>query len=99
MAGTASAQPAGFDPSATTFSGWIRVSEGEFQLYGQQRQLAEPFARPCVSGALPRDLQRSAHDLSGTLVTLTGRAVAWDSRNHAQVLEPRRVAHRQRMPR
>ncbi|CAN5152757.1 hypothetical protein BH10PSE2_BH10PSE2_16620 [soil metagenome] len=95
-AGTASARQtaiaqadipqAGFDPSATIFTGWIRISQGEFQLYGEQRQLAEPFARPCVSGALPRGLQRSAGDLSGTQVTLTGRAVPWANRQTAHVL-------------
>lgn len=72
------AQPAaGFDPAATTFTGWVRVSNGEFQLYPQQRQLREPFSRPCVSGALPRDQQRVAADLSGSQVRFTGRAVRW----------------------
>lgn len=67
-----------FDPAATTFTGWVRVSRGEFQLYPQQRQLREPFSRPCVSGALPRSLQESAASFSGAKVRFTGRAVSWD---------------------
>lgn len=68
-----------FDPAATTFTGWVRVSNGEFQLFPQQRQLREPFSRPCVSGALPRNLQRTASDLSGNMVRFTGQAVNWDA--------------------
>lgn len=67
-----------FDPAATTFTGWVRVSNGEFQLYPQQRQLNQPFSRPCVSGALPSALQRTATDLTGNQVRFTGRAVDWD---------------------
>lgn len=67
-----------FDPAATTFTGWVRVSRGEFQLYPQQRQLREPFSRPCVSGALPRNLQETAASLNGSKVRFTGRAVSWD---------------------
>jgi hypothetical protein len=74
------------DPSATTFTGWVKVSGREFQLYSRQQQLNAPFARPCVSGALPRDLQRSSQDLAGTQVTFTGRAVPWASRGDAAVL-------------
>ena len=66
-----------FDPAATTFTGWVRVSRGEFQLFPEQRQLREPFSRPCVSGALPRNLQRTAGDISGSQVRFTGRAVSW----------------------
>jgi hypothetical protein len=74
------------DPSATSFTGWVKVSGREFQLYAREQQLDAPFARPCVSGALPRDLQRSSADLSGTQVTFTGRAVPWSSRGDAAVL-------------
>lgn len=74
------------DPAATTFTGWVKVTGREFQLYSRQQQLEVPFARPCVSGALPRDLQRSAQDLTGTQVTFTGRAVPWSSRGDAPVL-------------
>jgi hypothetical protein len=66
-----------FDPAATTFTGYVRVTEGEFQLYERETQVRAAFSRPCVSGALPRDAQRSAAELSGQKVTFTGRAVAW----------------------
>jgi len=86
IAGVASAQPAAFDPGATTFTGWVRIAGGEFQLYQTQRQVQIPFARPCVSGALPRDLQRGAGDIDGAQVTFTGRAVAWTARGTSPVL-------------
>ncbi|HEX8469592.1 MAG TPA: hypothetical protein VF633_00625 [Brevundimonas sp.] len=80
-AGAASAQiKPPIDPSATTFAGWVRVSHGEFQLYETQRQISEPFSRPCISGALPRNLQRASGDISGQQVTFTGKAVAWAER-------------------
>ena len=81
-AGAASAQiKPPIDPAATTFTGWVRVSNGEFQLYETQRQIAEPFSRPCISGALPRNLQRASGDISGQQVTFTGKAVAWADRD------------------
>jgi len=90
LAGAASAQiKPPIDPSATTFTGWVRVSHGEFQLYETQRQIAEPFARPCISGALPRDLQRASGDISGQQVTFTGRAVAWADRDSPTTLNHR----------
>ncbi len=70
----------GFDPAATTFTGWVRVTGGEFQLFQDQRQLRDRFARPCVSGALPQNAQDAARDLSGSQVEFTGRAVAWASK-------------------
>lgn len=73
-----------FDPSATQFAGWVRVTGGEFQLYEHQSQLNEPFARPCVSGALPRNAQNAAGDLTGTKSVFTGRAVAWSQRDGAE---------------
>lgn len=69
-----------FDPAATTFTGWVRVQGGEFQLFSEQRQLRERFSRPCVSGALPRSLQDASRDISGSKVEFTGRAVAWTQR-------------------
>jgi hypothetical protein len=78
LAGCASTPPGAFDPAATSFTGYVRFTEGEFQLYEREAQVRAPFSRPCVSGALPRDAQRSAAgDLSGQKVTFTGRAVAW----------------------
>jgi len=75
----ASTPPApAFDPAATSFTGYIRFAEGEFQLYERQIQVQRPFSRPCVSGVLPRNAQEAAQgDLSGQKVTFTGRAVAW----------------------
>ncbi|WP_395944773.1 hypothetical protein [Brevundimonas sp.] len=75
------------DPSATEFTGWVRVSHGEFQLFQEQRDLrGMPSALRCVSGALPRDLQDTARDLSGSKVVFTGRAVAWNGRDGAQTM-------------
>ena len=70
----------GFDPAATTFTGWVRVTGGEFQLAAEQRQLRDPMMRPCVSGAFPLRLQDTAADLNGSKVEITGRAVAWADR-------------------
>ncbi len=86
LAGAATAQsPAqssgAVDPTATSFPGWVKVTGGEFQLYATQREVDQPFSRPCVSGALPRDLQRSSADISGQKVTFTGKAVAWADRD------------------
>ncbi|MBI2262012.1 MAG: hypothetical protein HYU62_10175 [Caulobacterales bacterium] len=70
--------PAGFDPAAAAFTGYVRFADGEFQLYERLAQVRMPFARPCVSGVLPRNAQEAAEqDLSGQKVTLTGRAVVW----------------------
>ena len=85
MPDTVAVDPA-FDPAATEFTGWVRVSGGEFQLYAEQRQLREPFSRPCASGALPRNAQRAAQDLSGSQVTFTGRAAPWSDRDGVQTL-------------
>lgn len=71
-------QNTAFDPAATTFTGWVRVSRGEFQIYPEQRQLNQPFSRPCVSAALPRNAQEAAGDLNGSQIRFTGRAVRWD---------------------
>ncbi|QTC89786.1 hypothetical protein [Brevundimonas goettingensis] len=82
FAGAATAQSSNaIDPTATSFTGWVKVTGGEFELYSEQRSLALPFSRPCVSGALPRDLQRSSADISGQKVTFTGKAVAWADRD------------------
>ncbi|GAA0635581.1 hypothetical protein [Brevundimonas lenta] len=74
--------PASFDPAATSFTGWVRFTDGEFQLFEREVQVRNEFSRPCVSGALPLDLQRTARrDLSGQMVTFTGRAVSWADRS------------------
>ena len=76
-----------FDPSANSFTGWVRVSGGEFQLFKEQRDLRERAAPlRCVSGALPRNAQEAAGDLNGTQVAFTGRAVAWSKRDGVQTM-------------
>lgn len=76
--------PAGFDASASEFTGWVRVTGEEFQLFSEQRDLGNPGSRACVSGALPRNLQRAAGDLSGSQVRFRGRTLAWADRAQAQ---------------
>jgi len=76
--------PAGFDASASQFTGWVRVTGEEFQLFGEQRDLRNPGSRACVSGALPRNLQRASGDINGSQVRFTGRTLAWAARNQAQ---------------
>jgi len=62
----------------TAFTGWVRFSNGEFQLYGDEDQVLQPFSRPCVSGAASRDEMRQAvQDLGGQKVRITGRTVPW----------------------
>ncbi|CAN5400000.1 hypothetical protein BH09PSE1_BH09PSE1_10560 [soil metagenome] len=89
IAGAASAQTptaVSSDPSATTFTGWVKVSGGEFQIYERQQQVDTAFSRPCVSGVMPYDLQRSIGDVSGSKVEFTGRAVPWTARCDAPVI-------------
>ena len=76
--------PAGFDATATAFSGWVRVTGEEFQLFSEQRDLRNPGSRACVSGALPRNAQRASGDIHGSQVRFTGRTLAWAARNQAQ---------------
>ncbi len=67
------------DPVPTETVGWLRFSDGEFQLYEREVQVLRPFARPCVSGVASRDLMRQAvQDLNGQKVTITGTSVPWD---------------------
>ena len=81
---TTAPPPAGFDASASEFTGWVRVTGEEFQLFSAQRDLSNPAARSCVSGALPRNAQRASGDISGSQVRFTGRTLAWAERNQAQ---------------
>ena len=84
MAGNTGPAPAGLDLSGGQFEGWVRVTGEEFQLFAEQRDLRDPGARACVSGALPRNLQRSSGDISGSQVRFFGRTMAWSERNQAQ---------------
>lgn len=62
----------------TTFSGWVVFSGGEFQLYANRNQVLQPFARPCVSGAMTQALLRQAAlDLGGAEVEITGTTRVW----------------------
>ncbi|NJC42162.1 hypothetical protein GGQ87_002457 [Brevundimonas alba] len=70
----------GFDPSGTSFTGWVRFTGEEFQLYADHDQVLQPFSRPCVSGAASRDeMRQAARDLGGQEVIITGRTAAWSA--------------------
>lgn len=84
MGGNTGPAPARLDLSGGTFTGWVRVTGEEFQLFAEQRDLRNPGSRACVSGALPRNAQRAAGDISGSQVRFFGRTMAWSERNQAQ---------------
>ena len=84
--GQMAAPPAGFDAAATEFTGWIRVEGEEFRFYQTEVQARNGGVTPCVSGALPRDLQRAAGDLNGQKVRLFGRTRAWSERGDRALL-------------
>jgi hypothetical protein len=89
LAGAASAQQAGTpaaEPGAQTFTGWVKIENGEIQLYETQQQLARPFARPCTSVVLPLTFQRTAGDLNRMQVQFSGHAVPWSERQTPQVM-------------
>ncbi len=70
--------PKAFDTAATEWTGWVKFTGEEFELYADEDQVLQPFSRPCLSGALPRDLQRQASsDLSGQEVRVTGSVTPW----------------------
>ena len=70
--------PRAFDTAATEWTGWVKFTGEEFELYADEDQVLQPFSRPCLSGALPRDLQRQASgDLSGQEVRVTGSVTPW----------------------
>ncbi len=70
----------------TAFTGWVRFSNGEFQLYGDEDQVRRPFSRPCVSGAASRgEMQQAMADLSGQKVRVTGRTVAWSEAGNGRI--------------
>lgn len=84
MGGNTGPAPAGLDLSGGTFTGWVRVTGEEFQLFAEQRDLRNPGSRACVSGALPRNAQRASGDVSGLQVRFFGRTMAWSGRNQGQ---------------
>ena len=70
--------PRAFDTAATEWTGWVKFTGEEFELYADEDQVLQPFSRPCLSGALPRDLQRQASsDLSGQEVRVSGSVTPW----------------------
>jgi hypothetical protein len=74
----AAVSPGTYAATDSTFVGWLRFSREEFELNADQDQVLQPLGRPCVSGALPRDLMRQARtDLTGHKVRITGRTEAW----------------------
>jgi hypothetical protein len=85
--GSVAPPPAGFDAAATEFTGWIRVHGEEFRFYQTEVQARNGGVTPCVSGALPRKLQRAAGDLNGQKVRLTGRTRAWSERGDSRLLD------------
>jgi len=89
---TAGALLAGFAPEPqvpmageevrASFTGWVRFENEEFQLYGDEDQVLQPFSRPCMSGAASRNEMRQAvQDLSNAKVTISGRVMAWSERD------------------
>ena len=66
------------EPVPTEIVGWVRFSDGEFQLYEREAQVLRPFSRPCLSGVASRDLMRQAvQDLNGRQVKITGVMADW----------------------
>ena len=75
-----------FDPAATEFTGWVRFSNDEFQLYGDEDQVLQPFSRPCVSGAASRDEMREARlDLNNAKVRITGTTRPWSEAANGRI--------------
>ena len=75
-----------YTPGDTAFTGWVRFSNGEFQLYGDEDQVRRPFSRPCVSGAASRgEMQQAMADLGGQKVRVTGRTVAWSEAGNGRI--------------
>ncbi|QLQ13407.1 MAG: hypothetical protein HZY74_09145 [Brevundimonas sp.] len=75
--------PSGFDASASSFEGWVRISGEEFRLYDTRERMLTG-GQVCVSGAMPRNLQRASGDIDGQKVRYSGRTLAWSERSGAQ---------------
>lgn len=87
MGGPTAPPPAGFDASATQFTGWVQVTGDEFRLFPEQRDLRNAGSNTCVSGALPRNAQRASADISGSQVRFHGRTLPWSQKNQAETHE------------
>ena len=79
--------PSWVDASASEFTGWVRVRGEEFQLYETEPRLLAGGATPCISGALPRNLQRASGDISGQKVKFFGRTRAWSERGDSALID------------
>ena len=71
--------PSWFNGASPPITGWLRITGEEFKVYQGQRDLSGP-SLDCVSGALPRNLQRAAGDLNGAQVRIHGRVAPWSER-------------------
>ena len=78
--GNVAPPPSGFDAAAAEFTGWVRIRGEEFQLYADEMTMRAGPASPCVSGALPRNLQRASGDIDGMKVRFNGRTRPWAER-------------------
>ena len=61
----------------TEFVGWLKLSNGEFQLYWAEADVRRPLAANCVSGAADIGEMRQAADLAGQKVRIVGSTVPW----------------------
>lgn len=74
--------PAAGEEVRASLTGWVRFENEEFQLYGDEDQVLQPFSRPCMSGAASRNVMRQAvQDLNNAKVTISGRVMAWSERD------------------
>jgi len=64
-------------PEQTEFIGWLKLSNGEFQLYWAEADVRRPLAANCVSGAADIGEMRQATDLAGQKVRIVGSTVPW----------------------
>lgn len=70
----------------TEFIGWVRFTNGEFQLYGDEQDARRPIAPGCVSGAAPRgEMDQARGDLRGQKVKIIGRAVPWSTASNNRI--------------
>lgn len=70
----------------TEFIGWVRFSNGEFQLYGDEDDIRRPIARGCVSGAASRnEMRQAAGDMRGQKVRIIGHTVPWSQASNHRI--------------
>lgn len=71
----------------TEFVGYVRFSNGEFQLYGDQDDVRRPLGGgACVSGAASDGEMRQARgDLSGQKVRIVGVTAPWSEAQNGRI--------------